>query len=321
MKRSRVGPEPFGKRFGKTDLDRVGFFHDPSPAPFDTYEGTGVKFREGIEKGRQLHPGPPTPLFEEKFLRIFDGEALNEPWPLEAKERLDREKTYIGGRLLPPSPAKKHATSGDYYGCFNKISYFNPAVREGKPREPELPNVKIKPNPRGGPGYVDISLSRYPSYSHNPYDPEIKRKGDKRMVDTTDNIAKQKGKSIGRFLYASAPLDFFPPNPHGDEIPGSTYIRPKEVKVKIIPPGRIYVPFPKKPGGNHSGCFEKFPSYSSDPYIKDTPKIKKKEGVFVLNAPPERSKYTKSIISHVTAISCNATNYDTYQARVYPLRK
>lgn len=32
------------------------------------------------------------------------------------------------------------------------------------------PNMKIKPNPLGGPGYADICLSPYPSYSHEPYD-------------------------------------------------------------------------------------------------------------------------------------------------------
>nr|XP_033321459.1 uncharacterized protein LOC117217748 [Megalopta genalis] len=88
MKQTRRELQPLGKRFGKLDLDRVGFFHDPSPAPFDKYTGTTVKFREGIEKGRQLHPGPPTPLFEQKFTRIFYGEALNEPWRSQPKDRV-----------------------------------------------------------------------------------------------------------------------------------------------------------------------------------------------------------------------------------------
>ncbi|XP_076384703.1 cilia-and flagella-associated protein 96 [Megalopta genalis] len=307
MKQTRRELQPLGKRFGKLDLDRVGFFHDPSPAPFDKYTGTTVKFREGIEKGRQLHPGPPTPLFEQKFTRIFYGEALNEPWRSQPKDRLKREEAKIAGRLLPPSPAQKHATPGDYYGCFEKISYFSPALKEErkKQRVPELPNVKIKPNPRGGPGYADIGMSPYPTYSHEPYDREIRFR---------------KGKPVGRFLSASAPLDFFPPNPYEDQEPGLYYIPPDEAKTTMLPPGRIYVPFPKKPGGNHSGCFEKFPSYSSDPYIKD--KEKKKElGPFLAGAPTSRSKYTNSTINYVTAISCNAQNYHDYQARVYPLDK
>lgn len=47
-----------------------------------------MKFREGIEKGPQMLAGPPTDLFEEKFVRIFDGEALHEPWRIEAKEQV-----------------------------------------------------------------------------------------------------------------------------------------------------------------------------------------------------------------------------------------
>lgn len=83
--------------------------------------------------------------------------------------------------MLPTSPAKKHSTPGDWHGCFEKISYFSPEVREHKRRKakPLPPNVKIKPNPLGGPGYVDICLSPYPSYSHEPYDLPKPRRGDR----------------------------------------------------------------------------------------------------------------------------------------------
>ncbi|XP_015429697.1 PREDICTED: UPF0602 protein C4orf47 homolog [Dufourea novaeangliae] len=219
---------------------------------------------------------------------------------------LKLEKKNIGGRMLPPSPAKRHATPGDYHGCFEKISHFDPAVREKKKSEPEPPNAKIKPNPRGGPGYVDICLNPFPPHSHDPYDQETRQKI---------------GKSVGRFLYASAPLDYFPPNPYEVKTLGSTYTCPEKVTVKMKPPGRIYVPFPKKPGGNHSGCFDKFPTYKSDPYMKDTAKDKKEKGRFVLGAPNSRSKYTNSIINQVTGISCNEKNYENYQTRVYPLHR
>ncbi|XP_076623936.1 cilia-and flagella-associated protein 96 [Colletes latitarsis] len=281
-----------------------GYFHDPSPAPFDKYVGAPVTFREGIEKGRQLLAGPSTPLFEQKFVRIFSGEALNEPWRLEAEERLKRDRAKIGGVMLPPSPAKKHATPGDWHGCFEKVTYFSPAERKVPKTRPEPPNIMTRPNPLGGPGYADIGINPFPSYSHEPYDPEI----------------KVKEKPVGRFLYASAPLDYFPPDPYKDDAPGPTYVRPVEVKPKIIGSGRIYVPFPKKPGGNHSGCFDKFPEYSSDPYEKDTKKEKKVEGWFILGGPRLRTKYTNSIINQVTRISCNATNYMDYQPRVYSLR-
>ncbi|XP_046141073.1 UPF0602 protein C4orf47 homolog [Osmia bicornis bicornis] len=294
--------EPLGQRFGRHDLDRLGYFHDPNPAPFDKYEGVPVRFRQGIEKGRQMIPGPPTDLFEEQFARILYGEALYEPWRFEAKERLEREQAKLGSHMLPPSPAKKHATPGDWHGCFEKVSYFSSAVKQQtKKKEPELPNPKIKPNPRGGPGYTDICLNPFPPYAHDLYDP-------------------QRTERVGRFLIASAPLDFFPPNPYLDQSPGPTYVRPKEVAAKMIGPGRIYVPFPKKPGGNYSGCFDKYPAYHSDPYNKRI-KQQKVEDKFVSGGPPLRTKYTNSIINQVTDVSCNATNYLNYREKVYALDK
>jgi len=81
------------------------------------------------------------------------------------------EKRKIGGRMLPTSPSKKHSTPGDWYGCFAKSSYFSPQLKvEARKKTPVPPNMKIKPNPLGGPGYADICLSPYPSYSHEPYD-------------------------------------------------------------------------------------------------------------------------------------------------------
>lgn len=73
--------------------------------------------------------------------------------------------------MLPTSSSKKHSTPGDWYGCFAKSSYFSPLSKEEERKKtPVPPNMKIKPNPLGGPGYVNICLNPYPSYSHEPYD-------------------------------------------------------------------------------------------------------------------------------------------------------
>ena len=130
----------------------------------------------------------------------------------------------------------------------------------------------------------------------------------------------QTEKPVGRFLSASAPLDHFPPNPYKELSPGPTYIRPIVHEPKMIGPAQFYIPFPKKPGGNFDGCFDKFPKYSSDPYDKDITE-QKVEGVFISGGPPMRTKYTNSIIHQVTDTSCNATNYMDYQPQVYPLDK
>ncbi|XP_047350381.1 UPF0602 protein C4orf47 homolog [Vespa velutina] len=133
---------------------------------------------------------------------------------------------------------------------------------------------------------------------------------------TTLRRQKRTGPS---FLSMSAPLDYFPPNPYFDERPGPTYVRPKEIQEKIIDPGHIYVPFPKSPGGNHDGCFSKFPSYLSEPYDLSIPRVIMTGPPLLAGGPDLRTKYTNSIINQVTAVSCNATNYREYHERVYPL--
>lgn len=51
--------------------------------------------------------------------------------------------------------------------------------------------MRIKPNPRGGPGYANICLSPFPSYSHEPYDPpEKKPKGNEITLFTYKNFTK-----------------------------------------------------------------------------------------------------------------------------------
>ncbi|XP_072747369.1 cilia-and flagella-associated protein 96 [Anoplolepis gracilipes] len=304
-KRSRINVPIVGRQYGKTDLERVGFFDDPQSGPFDQYGGP-VQFREGIEKGRQICGGPFNKLFEKKYERIFEREALTEPWRDETKKRLQDEKRKIGGHMLPTSPAKKHSSPGDWYGCFAKSSYFSTEPRvEEKKKTPVPPNMKIKPNPLGGPGYANICFSPYPSYSHEPY-------------DHIEGIVRKKKVSEGRFLTTSAQLDYFPPNPYKDEIPGPTYVHPVEIARKTLAMERFYVPFPKKPGGSHEGCFSKFPEYTNDPYVKDKGKAAA-EPKFISGGPSLRSKYTNSIIAQITKISCNARNYPEYRERVYSL--
>ncbi|XP_032667123.1 uncharacterized protein LOC116842275 isoform X2 [Odontomachus brunneus] len=171
-KRRTVGTLLFsdvGRHYGKHDLNRVGFFDDAPSGPFDEYRGPEVKFRESAVKGRQILAGPSRLLFEQKFERIFEGEALSEVWRDEAKRRLRDEERKIRV-MLPTSPSKKHSTPGDWYGCFDKPSYLSPLKMEMKKKLPDLPNMKIKPNPLGGPGYANICLSPYPTYFHEPYD-------------------------------------------------------------------------------------------------------------------------------------------------------
>ncbi|XP_033217631.1 UPF0602 protein C4orf47 homolog [Belonocnema kinseyi] len=290
-----------GSHFGKVDLDRVGFFDDPPPGPFNKYVKP-FELRDGVAKGRQMLCGQPGDLFEKEFKRIFRGEALTEPSRDEAKVKLKNKKR--GRHLIPTSGAKKHSTPGDWFGCFGeKPSHFSPELRKSATKK-EPANFKTKPNPLGGPGYVDICLNPYPKYANEPYDPV--------------NVDRKKATKVGKFISTSSPLDFFPPNPYHSTKIGPTYVRPHKKLGKVIGTGRIYVPFPKNPGGSHAGCFSEYPKYISELY---QPKIRKsqREPRWIGGAPDLRSKYTSSIINQVTQVSCNASNYMEYQAKVYPL--
>ncbi|KAK2587340.1 hypothetical protein KPH14_003057 [Odynerus spinipes] len=308
-----------GRRYGRPDLDRVGFFDDVPNGPHGQYTRQG-QIRDDVGKGRQIYPGPARKLFEKEFRRIFVGEALPElgqPIPRPGR-RKDKGEPKKGPPLLPPSPSKKHSTPGDSYGCFGRSSYFSPETRpepkrkrkKGEP-DKELPNFKIKPGKLGGPGVADICLNPFPSYSHDPYDPEEKR-------DKKKKKEARDAKPKPSFVSTSAPIDYFPPNPYVEETPGPTYVRPKEVPPKIIGTGRLYVPFPKSLE-IHDGTFGKFPPYCSDPYNPEIPRVATPGAPWVGGGPDLRMKYTNSIISQVTAISCNANNYREYRERVYPL--
>ncbi|XP_063227023.1 uncharacterized protein LOC134533430 [Bacillus rossius redtenbacheri] len=72
-------------------------------------------------------------------------------------------------RLLPfvwPGVSKLHSTPGDFYGTFftEPLKALDPVPRGKPPRVRELPNVRVNPAKKGGPGYVDITISKYPQY-------------------------------------------------------------------------------------------------------------------------------------------------------------
>lgn len=137
------------------------------------------------------------------------------------------------------------------------------------------------------------------------------------ILNVNNRFGGTEAVSKGKFLTAGASLDYFSPDPYKDEEPGPTYVRPVEIARKTLGT-RFYVPFPKKPGGSHDGCFSKFPEYTSEPYVKVKAKAAA-EPRFISGGPFLRSKYTNSIIAQITKISCNASNYSEYRERAYPI--
>nr|XP_046468134.1 UPF0602 protein C4orf47 homolog [Neodiprion pinetum] len=294
-----------GRKYGKIDLDRVGFFDDAVSGPFDKY-GRPARLRDDMATGGQIRPGPRIELFEKKFERLFTGEALSETWREESRKRLLERKKNIGPREFQTGgPAKKHSTPNDFYGCFSNPADSLDHAASIKPKKKEsdaLPNCKIKPNPLGGPGYANICLSPDPKHETDPYD---------RKKVTKEREA--------RFLTTSVPQPYFPPNPYTATTFGPMYVAPALSRSPVIGTGHIYVPGPKKIGGCKAGCFDKYPPYESSPYD-----IKKEraspQARWLGGYPPEREKYTRSIIDYGTRISCNANNYPEYRERIYPLK-
>lgn len=125
----------------------------------------------------------------------------------------------------------------------------------------------------------------------------------------------------GKFLTSIRGPDYFSMNPYRQLQPGPTRVDPANKKFTTIGAKRLYVPFPKKPGGMHDGCFNKFPEYFNGTDQKKKQDKHDSVGKFILGGLNSKSKYTFSIIDRVTKVSCNANNFLGYQPRVYPVLK
>ncbi|XP_014224404.1 UPF0602 protein C4orf47 homolog [Trichogramma pretiosum] len=305
-----------GQHFGKLDLDRTGFFDDATqgPGPFGSYDDpVNGSLRTNFAKGPQMFSEMHGRLFEKGFKRIFQGEALAD----EEKNQKKKKKESKGILIRPPFP-KKNATPGDWFGCIGKQpKAFSPeTIEQSKP--PKMPpNFSTNPSKVGGPGYKDICINPYlPIYGdYEPYEPEIKR-SKASAVQVKD-----------RYKTTIPPSTYFDENPFKPLEPVVLIPdQPKRVgkfAAKIPKSRRFYLTFPQAPKGPKSGCFNRYPSWISDPY-QITKEAKKKKIVILKIWQPvydgaKKTKYTESIIKRVTDVACNATNYAEYREQVYKL--
>ncbi|OXU21606.1 hypothetical protein TSAR_010396 [Trichomalopsis sarcophagae] len=303
----------YGKHFGKQDLDRVGFFDDSPAGPFDEYAASRRTLQrdEGLAKGRrQILCKQPGDLFEREFKRVFSGEALPELGrQLHGTARGKRAKPQKLGVIKPPGAPKQHSTPGDWHGCLGKQpERFSPAVKlmveERATSKPA--NFKTAPNPLGGPGYVDICLNPYlPLYNgYEPYDPDYERSpiGDG---------------SRRRYVTTCAPQKYFEANPYKAD-PGRRSSSRSEPTSSTGIMKRFHVAFPGPAEGPNSGCFDRFPKYSSEPYRNES-EIRKSKTSGNKWRPvgcDSRSKFTTSVIDRVTRVACNAVNFTDYRPQV-----
>lgn len=69
------------------------------------------------------------------------------------------------GPFLPAGYPKKHACPGDHFGCFGGvIPAVSRKLRPDKTVRTSLPNPLTGPAKKGGPGYPNICLNKFPEY-------------------------------------------------------------------------------------------------------------------------------------------------------------
>lgn len=125
-----------------------------------------------------------------------------------------------------------------------------------------------------------------------------------------------------RYVTTCAPQKYFEANPYEDIVGRRSTSRSGQTTTTSAGVGkRFHVAFPGPAEGPNSGCFDRFPKYSSEPY-RDEFKIRKSKTSGNKWRPvgcDSRSKFTCSVIDRVTRVACNAANFTDYRVQVYSL--
>lgn len=308
-KQSPVELTKWGFTFGKPDMERIGLFAEMPymngkgyVSPFATAKTKNMKSL--ICPGHKILAGTQDGLFESQFKRIFE------------KEVIVRGKKAPKGKNISERPfisccgSKLHATPGDYFGCFSgNISAFSPKKRPEPKKPPEKLPFLTNPGKKGGPGYIDTTIGKYPTYMWSRYAQKPKY--------------KQYGKNLaGPMRTMIYPQPFFGPDPYPDPPnvkKGRVYIKPAEKSYgKPLGTG-IYIPTgpAKWPGGMHAGGFEKFPSHMPERYksVYEALKPKREPKVFYPQSMQNKSFYYTSILNQNVDFRVSQDNHAVFQPK------
>uniref|UniRef100_A0A1B6L650 Cilia-and flagella-associated protein 96 n=1 Tax=Graphocephala atropunctata TaxID=36148 RepID=A0A1B6L650_9HEMI len=304
--------EKFGHHYGRADMDRIGLFAEMSYMHGKGYTAPIIHNEVRDKKTANMFPGVPkwkTGLqdcyFDQKFKRIFEKEAYTTPYIMEVNAQKEVKKKYPNLRPYSPPPyPKRHATPGDFFGTFGgNVKAFSPILKPRPPRENLPPNVRVNPGKKGGPGYPDICLNKFPQYKSSPYDDPKAKKG------------KKDDKSVP-FLGVSYPT-YFHKNPYLTTKIQSTY---KEEFPKFETRSGPF--YPSHKNRTLDGCFSKRPAYKSSPYTLPKPDKATKEKTAPASDPfrPQarnKSMYTKSIMGNKVKIAVNSQNWRNFKPITY----
>uniref|UniRef100_A0A1B6FZX7 Cilia-and flagella-associated protein 96 n=1 Tax=Cuerna arida TaxID=1464854 RepID=A0A1B6FZX7_9HEMI len=305
--------EKFGHHYGRADMERIGLFAEMSYMHGKGYTAPIIHNEIRDKKMAQMHPGVPkwkTGLqdcyFDQKFKRIFEKEAYTTPYIMEVNAQKEVKKKYPNLRPFSPSPyPKKHATPGDFFGTFGgQVKAFSPILKPRPPKETLPPNVRVNPGKKGGPGYPDICLNKFPQYKSTPYD------------DPKSKESKKKDDKSVPFLGISYP-NYFDKNPYLTKRIQPTY---KEEFTKLETKSGPF--YPSHKNRTLDGCFSKRPAYKSSPYTLPKPDKATKEKTAPVNEPfrPQarnKSMYTKSIMGNKVKIAVNTKNWRNFKPITY----
>ncbi|XP_047108476.1 UPF0602 protein C4orf47 homolog [Schistocerca piceifrons] len=340
-----------GFHYGRTDLERIGLFAEMSYLHGMGYTRPYVNvFNEESIKGRQMIPGFPQSKCARDdgyfipFRRIFQKEAYFNKSRAAYLERLAATAKNIAPRtFVQPSPTKRQTGSGDYYGCFEKITAFSPLKRAQPPRVKEPKNMLSKPPKKGGPGYPDITFSPYPEYIESLYRGELQDYRNKYIQHMLVNKRPA-------FLSAIHRTQYFDPNPYfvPEEDVGPTYAEPVGKIVKGFGSGVFIPSSPGKKvtfavfsspevwmeydvwrnwltynwlnlmnigiilmdGGCKAGTFGKYPAHSEDKYFPPIESVPRTMSSNVFYPQMNiRSMQTRSIVNYNVDFGVNAENW------------
>ncbi|KAK2179329.1 hypothetical protein NP493_498g02005 [Ridgeia piscesae] len=258
-----------GKGFTKTDMERMGIFHEMGYITIgDNYKGSRYfAFNDAASKGKQMIPGGSKErsahqhgYFEETFKRVLEGESYSDPIRIRRLARRKAKELDVGKPFLPSNGDKLMSGLGSYYGTIGgTVPYFNPAGKQIKAALPSGKNVQTNPGKKGtGYGYVGVTINPYQSHAAEDFDRT------KKLAKSEQEAHRQslKGSAFKPTLY---PMAYFNENPYRSDKPLGP---PKKVSPKIqVTPFKPSSPA-KKPGGSMIGMFDPYPSHSVNTYKK-----------------------------------------------------
>jgi hypothetical protein len=303
---------------GKSDMDRVALFQEMGYHTVgDPYVSKAMlSFNDSGTKGRQMFPGGektksalPAGYFAE-FGRILEGESYSDPVKLRMEWRKKENAKIIGGKPFYPSQGSKLPSGiGSHYGTFSgMLSHF-----EAIGSNPDAPfkgkNFITNPPKKGsGYGYPNVFIGKLPDYQNEPY--EVARELARKELEEH----KKKLDGRGEFKISTHGKEFFDNNPYAG--PTEKFNLPP-IKSSTSNPAIFRPSNPgKSPGGNKSGCFDQFPTYSSDPYISSKSIYQQgaKSGRAITDkkfmpSSGNKSPPTKSILTNSVIHSINRNNY------------